>query len=68
MIEDIFNKIDVDGSDSLDYVEWIDGLDFEGLHTLASYTNSQTSNPFLEVRYGILLIEFLQIRAQSSTA
>lgn len=59
MIEDIFNKIDVDGSDSLDYVEWIDGLDFQGLHTLASYTNAQTSNPFLEVRYGILLTELI---------
>lgn len=49
-IEDIFNKCDVDGNDSLDYVEWIDGLDFQGLHTLAKHTNAQTDNPFLEVK------------------
>ena len=49
-IEDIFNKCDVDGSDSLDYVEWIDGLDFQGLRTLAVHTNAHTDNPFLEVK------------------
>lgn len=45
----IFDKCDIDHNDRLDYAEWIDGLNFQELHFLASRSETNLKNPLLKV-------------------
>ena len=52
-VDYIFDSCDVNKDDKIDYVEWVDGLDFEQLHAIVS--SSKVDNPFLKVIYIALL-------------
>ena len=46
-VDYIFDSCDSNGDGHIDYVEWIDGLNFEELHAIVS--SSKSHNPFLKV-------------------